>query len=89
VFEATYWRWHSIKEHYPETIVLLRVLDYYEAFDEDAKTIADICGNILLHFGTSVMAGCPVFCVDRYIDQLKNAGYNVVLALKEDENCFN
>ena len=37
----------SVKKQYPEAIVFFRLGDFYETFDDDAKTIARILDIVL------------------------------------------
>ena len=37
----------QIKKQYPDTIVLFRLGDFYETFDEDAKVVAQACDIVL------------------------------------------
>jgi DNA mismatch repair protein MutS len=37
----------KIKKQYPGTIVFFRLGDFYETFDDDAKTVATVCNIVL------------------------------------------
>ena len=66
-------------------IILIRVGDFYEAFDEDAKTIADTLGITLTEkyspdFKESYpLAGFPHYDIDQYIPRLVKAGHKVAI----------
>jgi DNA mismatch repair protein MutS len=77
-------QYYSIKEKYPDAILLFRLGDFYEMFGEDAK----IASNILQIALTSrdkgkddpiPMCGVPFFSVDGYISKLIKAGYKVAI----------
>ncbi|MDH4209815.1 MAG: DNA mismatch repair protein MutS, partial [Anaerolineae bacterium] len=75
----------EIKRRYPEAIVLFRLGDFYETFDEDAKVVAQICDIVLTSRPVTKsrrvpLAGVPHHAVDGYIAKLINAGYKVAIA---------
>jgi DNA mismatch repair protein MutS len=37
----------EIKRQYPDAIVLFRLGDFYETFDEDAKIVSQVCDVVL------------------------------------------
>ena len=75
----------SVKEEYPNCIVLFRLGDFYEMFDDDAQTAARELDIALTHrsYGKSAsktpMAGVPYHAVDNYITKLIEKGYHVVI----------
>lgn len=75
----------SIKAAYPDTILLFRLGDFYETFDDDARTVARVCDVVLTSrpVGNDVrvpLAGVPYHSVDGYIARLVEAGYKVAIA---------
>ncbi|MGB3904376.1 MAG: DNA mismatch repair protein MutS [Anaerolineae bacterium] len=75
----------EIKKRYPDAIVLFRLGDFYETFDDDAKVVAQVCDIVLtsrpVTKGQRVpMAGVPHHAVDGYIAKLINAGHKVAIA---------
>lgn len=60
-------------------ILLARLGDFYEAFDDDARTLAKVLTLTLTRRGEVPMAGIPYHAVDNYTKQLEAAGFNVVL----------
>jgi DNA mismatch repair protein MutS len=73
-----------IKRQYPETLVLFRLGDFYEAFDDDAKTVAQVCDIVLTSrpVGKDVrvpLAGVPYHSVEGYIAKLIQAGHKVAI----------
>ena len=75
----------AIKKQFPGTIVLFRLGDFYESFDEDAKIVAQVCDVVLTSrpVGKNLrvpLAGVPYHAVEGYIAKLIAAGYKVALA---------
>lgn len=81
-------QYRQIKAQYPDTILLWRLGDFYEAFDDDAKLIASALGVTLTrrsHGKSSSpvempMAGVPYHSVDKYVAKLLELGYRVAIA---------
>jgi len=74
----------QIKKQYPDTIVLFRLGDFYETFDEDAKIVAKACDIVLtsrpVGKGQRVpLAGVPYHAVDGYLARLIKAGHKVAI----------
>jgi DNA mismatch repair protein MutS len=53
----SYNSYQAIKAQYPQHIVIMRIGDFYEAFDEDAKRLAKACDLTLT--GSSIL-GRPI-----------------------------
>jgi len=75
----------EIKRRYPDAIVLFRLGDFYETFDEDAKVVSQVCDIVLTSRPVTKkqrvpLAGVPHHAVDGYIAKLINAGYKVAIA---------
>jgi DNA mismatch repair protein MutS len=75
----------EIKRRHPDAIVLFRLGDFYETFDEDAKVVAQVCDIILTSRPVTKkqrvpLAGVPHHAVEGYIAKLINAGYKVAIA---------
>jgi DNA mismatch repair protein MutS len=73
-----------IKKQYPETIVMFRLGDFYEAFDDDAKTVAQVCDIVLTSRPVGKdqrvpLAGVPYHSVEGYIAKLIQAGHKVAI----------
>jgi DNA mismatch repair protein MutS len=73
-----------IKQEYPETIVFFRLGDFYEAFDDDAKVVAQACDIVLTSRPVGKdqrvpLAGVPYHSVEGYIAKLINAGHKVAI----------
>jgi len=74
----------GIKRQYPDAIVLFRLGDFYETFDEDAKTTSRELEIVLtsreMGKGHHVpMAGIPYHALDNYLARLINAGHRVAI----------
>ncbi len=77
-------QYHQIKERYPDTILLFRLGDFYETFEEDAGITARVCGITLTKRGNGAeeetpLAGFPYHQLDNYIPKLVRAGYRVAV----------
>jgi DNA mismatch repair protein MutS len=75
----------SLKKQYPDVILLFRLGDFYESFDDDARTVAAVCDVVLTSRPVGndqrvPLAGVPYHAVDGYIAKLINAGYKVAIA---------
>jgi DNA mismatch repair protein MutS len=73
-----------IKQKYPQAIVLFRLGDFYETFDEDAKLASRELEIVLtsreMGKGHRVpMAGIPYHALDNYLARLINRGYKVAI----------
>jgi len=74
----------QLKRQHPDAILFFRMGDFYEAFDEDAQTIARELNIVLTARdagkGNKVpMAGVPHHAADNYIARLVKAGYKVAI----------
>lgn len=73
-----------IKRRYPEAIVLFRLGDFYETFDDDARVASRELEIVLtsreMGKGQRVpMAGIPYHALDNYLARLINRGYKVAI----------
>jgi DNA mismatch repair protein MutS len=73
-----------IKKQYPEAIVLFRLGDFYETFDEDARITSRELEIVLtsreMGKGNKVpLAGIPYHALDSYLAKLINRGYKVAI----------
>ncbi|MFI3325991.1 MAG: hypothetical protein R3Y35_07430 [Clostridia bacterium] len=83
----------DIKNENQDNIVLYRLGDFFEAFNEDAKTMSEELDLTLTKRNVSVtkdekvqMVGFPAHSLDKFTDMLKENGHNVVVCEKESEN---
>src|SRR3990172_6099035 len=74
----------DIKREYPQAIVLFRLGDFYETFDEDARIVAKELDIVLtsreMGKGHRIpMAGIPYHALDGYLAKLINRGHKVAM----------
>jgi len=77
-------QYSQIKNKYPDTILLFRLGDFFETFNEDAVTTAKVCGITLTKrnngaAGECPLAGFPHHQLDAYLPKLVRAGYRVAV----------
>lgn len=77
-------QYNQIKEKYPETILLYRLGDFFETFENDAVITAKVCGITLTKrnngYGADMpLAGFPHHQLDTYLPKLVRAGYRVAV----------
>ncbi len=80
----------EIKSKHPDAIVLFQLGDFYEAFDDDAKTVADELDVVLTSRPVAKkqripMAGVPCHAVEGYVARLIERGYRVAIADQVDD----
>jgi DNA mismatch repair protein MutS len=73
-----------VKQRYPEAIVLFRLGDFYETFDEDARLVSQLLEITLtsreMGKGHRIpMAGIPYHALDNYLARLINRGHKVAI----------
>ena len=81
----------QIKKQYPDTIVLFRLGDFYETFDEDARIVSQICDIVLTSRPVGQdqrvpLAGVPHHAVEGYIAKLINAGHKVAIVEQSSDS---
>ncbi len=74
----------NIKKQHPQAIVLFRLGDFYETFDEDARVTSKELDIVLtsrsMGKGVQVpMAGIPYHALDDYLGKLIKRGYKVAI----------
>ena len=73
-----------LKKDNPDAIVMLRVGDFYETYDEDAALIAGVADLTLTSRkfpdGRVPMAGFPIWSAEGHFRELVDAGHKIVLA---------
>ena len=79
-----------IKRQYPEAIVLFRLGDFYEAFEEDAKLISRELEIVLTSRSMGKgqrfpMAGIPHHALDSYLAKLISKGHKVAICEQVSE----
>ncbi|UYQ93908.1 DNA mismatch repair protein MutS [Chitinophaga horti] len=74
----------AIKARYPDAVLLFRVGDFYETFNEDAVIAARVLGIVLTKRANGSaafidLAGFPHHSLDTYLHKLVKAGYRVAV----------
>ncbi len=80
----------EIKSRYPDTLLLYRMGDFYETFDEDAITASHVLGLTLTrrnHGGKdpTPLAGFPHHALERYMPRLISAGLKVAVCEQTED----
>lgn len=77
-------QYRKIKEKYPDTLLLFRMGDFFETFEEDAVTSSKVLGITLTKRSNGAasevpLAGFPHHALDNYLPKLVKAGYRVAV----------
>jgi DNA mismatch repair protein MutS len=77
-------QYYKVKQAHPDTVLLFRVGDFFETFEEDAKTASKVLGITLTKrsngsAGDTPLAGFPHHAIDSYLPKLVRAGYRVAI----------
>lgn len=77
-------QYNQIKQKYPDTVLLFRLGDFFETFNDDAKITSKVCGITLTKrnngaAGEMPLAGFPQHQLDNYLPKLVRAGYRVAV----------
>jgi DNA mismatch repair protein MutS len=86
-------QYFGLKNEHPGCLLLMRVGDFYEAYGEDAVTVARDAEIVLTSKeaggGRKVpMSGVPFFALDNYLRLLVTAGHRVSIAEQMEEARF-
>ena len=78
-----------LKKRNPDGILFFRLGDFYEAFNDDAETIADELDLTLTSRPSAngqrvPMAGFPAYVAEGYFNQLVESGYKIVIGEEND-----
>lgn len=73
-------QYKKLKEEAIDALLLFRMGDFYEAFYEDAKQLAECCSLTLTQRAGVPMSGIPWHSAENYIDRLTLAGYRIAIA---------
>ncbi len=76
-----YWK---IKDRHPGALLLFRMGDFYETFEEDARVVSDVLGITLTKRSNGAaedvpLAGFPYHALDQHLPKLVEAGYRVAV----------
>lgn len=77
-------QYRKIKEKYPDTVLLFRMGDFFETFEDDAVTASKVLGITLTKRSNGAasevpLAGFPHHALDNYLPKLVKAGYRVAV----------
>lgn len=83
----------QVKAKYPDTILLFRMGDFYETFEEDAKITSKVLGIVLTKRGNGTagevpLAGFPHHALETYLPKLLKAGYRVAVCEQLEDPKF-
>src|SRR5437867_12944007 len=83
----------QVKAKYPDTILLFRMGDFFETFEEDAKIAAAVLGITLTKRGNGAagevpLAGFPHHALESYLPKLLKAGYRVAVCEQLEDPKF-
>lgn len=86
-------QYYKIKQKYPDTILLFRMGDFYETFEDDAITTSKVLGITLTKrahgaAGDVPLAGFPHHALDAYLPKLIRAGYRVAICEQLEDPKF-
>ena len=86
-------QYSEIKSRSPETVLLYRMGDFYEMFNDDAKVASKVLGLTLTsrnHGGAdnTPLAGFPYHALDRYANRLVKAGYKIAICEQTEDPKF-
>ena len=80
----------DIKAQNPDAIVMFRLGDFYETFDDDARTASEVLDIVLTgrdmgSAGRVPMAGVPAHALESYLARLIRRGYKVAICEQVSE----
>jgi DNA mismatch repair protein MutS len=86
-------QYQQVKAKYPDTVLLFRMGDFFETFDEDAKITSKVLGIVLTKRGNGTagetpLAGFPHHALDTYLPKLLRAGYRVAICEQLEDPKF-
>ena len=86
-------QYSQVKAKYPDTILLFRMGDFFETFEEDARITAKVLGITLTKRGNGAagevpLAGFPHHALEAYLPKLLKAGYRVAVCEQLEDPKF-
>ncbi|MGA7161249.1 MAG: DNA mismatch repair protein MutS [Bacteroidota bacterium] len=86
-------QYSEVKAKYPGTVLLFRMGDFFETFDEDAKITSRVLGITLTRRGNGAagetpLAGFPHHALDTYLPKLLKAGLRVAICEQLEDPKF-
>lgn len=86
-------QYRKIKEKYPETVLLFRMGDFFETFENDAIVTSKVLGITLTKRANGAasevpLAGFPHHALDNYLPKLVRAGFRVAVCEQLEDPKF-
>ena len=86
-------QYSQVKAKYPGTILLFRMGDFFETFEDDAVVTSKVLGITLTRRGNGAagevpLAGFPHHALDAYLPKLLRAGYRVAVCEQLEDPKF-
>jgi len=86
-------QYRKVKERYPDMLLLFRMGDFFETFEEDAVTTSKVLGITLTKRANGAaadtpLAGFPHHSLDNYLPKLVKAGYRVAVCEQLEDPKF-
>ena len=72
-------QFEEMKKKHPDAILLFRVGDFYECYEEDAVKASNTLGLVLTERGCTKLAGFPHHSLDTYLPKLIQSGHRVAI----------
>jgi DNA mismatch repair protein MutS len=73
-------QYRGFKDAHPECVLFFRMGDFYEMFDEDARTVSKAIGLTLTQRGNGIdMAGVPHHAAEGYMRRMVEQGFRVAV----------
>lgn len=72
-------QYHQIKLRYPDALLLFRVGDFYETFEDDAVKCSEALNIVLTSRAATKLAGFPHHALNNYLPKLVQAGFRVAI----------
>lgn len=79
-------RYNEMKAKHPDAILLFRVGDFYECYEQDAENVADVLNLTLTTSKGYKLAGFPHHALDTYLPRLIQAGQRVAICEQPEKN---
>ena len=86
-------QYRQVKAKHPDAILLFRMGDFFETFEDDAKITSKVLGITLTKRGNGAageipLAGFPHHALDSYLPKLLKAGYRVAVCEQLEDPKF-
>src|SRR2546422_9334170 len=79
-------QYQEAKQRHPGMLLLFRMGDFYELFDDDAQVAARVLGLTLTSRDKSIpMAGFPHHSLENYLHRLLEAGHRVAICAQVED----